>query len=312
MQTKDAWTVVRRSFTEWQEDSVPRLGAALAYYAIFSLAPLVLIAIGIAGLFFQEATARAQVMAQLRESMGPQAAEALGGIIDTTARQGGVATTVGLVVLLFAASGVFVELQAELNTIWKVTPRPGRAWLTVVKERVAAFAIVLVAGLLLLALLVAGTVVAALTHHFPADTLPGGPALWQVGNSLVSFLFVTLAFALVFKYLPDIKIAWADVWVGAAVTAVLFTLGKYLLGLYLARSSTTSAFGAAGSLVLLLVWVYYSAQILLFGAEFIRVYTHYAGRQVEPADNAICSCALPPRPPLHPYETVSPGRRQAA
>src|SRR5262249_27107148 len=179
------------------------------------------------------------------------------------------------------------QLQDALNTIWKVTPKPGRPLLTMVRDRLLSFALVMGSSFLLLVSLAVSAALAAVHRFVPPAAVPGDTHAWQLVNGLVSFAFCTLLFALIYKLLPDVRIAWRDVWVGAAVTALFFTAGKYLLSLYLGLGSTTSAFGAAASLVIILLWVYYSAQILLFGAEFTRAYADRFGFQVCPTENAV-------------------------
>jgi membrane protein len=284
----EVWALVKEAFTSWQDDKAASMGAALAYYSLFSLSPLLIIAIAIASLVFGQEAAQGQIVEQLTDTVGQPAAGALQEIIGRTHASGSGwwATIIGLVTLLFGASAVFSQLQEALNTVWKVTPRPGRAFLTVVRERFLSFTMVLGTGFLLLISLVITAALASLGSILPIH-VPGGAWLWQLVNTLVSLAFITVLFALIYKELPDVKLAWTDVWIGAAVTALLFTLGRYLLGLYLASSSVASAYGAAGSLVLVLVWVYYSSQLLLFGAELTRVYAKRKGRQVLPADYAL-------------------------
>jgi membrane protein len=289
MRLRIVFELLKDAFNGWSEDKAPRMGAALAYYTIFSLAPLLIIAIGIAGLIFGERAARGEIVGQIEGTIGSPAAQAIQEMLkDThTSRTSVPATVIGLVVLLFGASGVFVELHDALNTIWKVEPKPGRALMTLVRERFLSFTVVLGTGFLLLVSLVISAALAAVSKFLTPDALPGGVYLWQALNALIALGFITLLFGLMYKLLPDVKIAWRDVWVGAFVSSLLFTVGKYLLGWYLGQGSTASSFGAAGSLVVVLIWVYYSAQILLFGAEFCRVYALKHGSSVVPADNAI-------------------------
>jgi membrane protein len=281
--------LLRKTYSAWSDDKAPRLGAALAYYAVFSIAPLLVIAIAICGLAFGgEEAARQRVVDELRTAAGDAAAKASDGLLVGTSdqRAGRIATVVGAVTLLLGALGLFVQLQDALNTIWQVTPKPGRGILGVLRDRLLSFVIVLAVGLLLLAALVVSAALAAIDRFVTPGWLPGGVYLWQAANGLVSFGFATLFFAILYKVLPDVKIGWKDVGVGAAVTAALFTAGKFLLGLYLGRAGVASSYGAAGSLVILLLWVYYSSQIFLFGAEFTRVYADRYGTRIRPADNA--------------------------
>lgn len=292
MTARDWLGVVKRTFSEWSDDRAPRLGAALAYYAIFSIAPLVIIAAAISSLIFGEQAAQGRVVAQIQDAVGRPAAEAIQAMIRRTHLSGGswLATVVGVVTLLFGALGVFVQLQDALNTIWHVQAKAGRGVRGILADRLLSFVMVLGVGLLLLAALAASAVLSALRAYsdrlLAGHNLPGGVYLWQGANALVSFLVITLLFALTYKVLPDVKLSWRDVGTGALVTAVLFTAGKFLIGLYLAKAGVSSAFGAAGSLVLVLVWVYYSAQVFLLGAEFTRVYADCCGRRIPVADNA--------------------------
>ncbi len=274
---------------EWSNDKAPRLGAALAYYTVFSIAPLLIIAVAIAGLVYGEEAARGQLARELTESIGRPGAVLIQDLVRNTRQEGAdlLATLIGFGTLLFGAAGLFWQLQDALNTVWKVAPRPGRGLLGTVRDRLLSFLLVLAIGFLLLASLAVTTMLVAVSHFVNLPALPGNLSAWQLVNGAVSVVMITLLFALLFKILPDVKIAWGDVWVGAALTAVLFTVGKHLIGLYLGYASVASPFGAAGSLVLVLFWVYYSTQILLFGAEFTRVYAERHGSQVEPTSNAV-------------------------
>jgi membrane protein len=282
-----AFDLLLETINEWGQDRVPRMGAALACYSVFSIAPLAILVIASASLIFHREQVEADITGELQRTFGEPVARAIAGIVTNAANSGStpVATVVGLFVLLFGASGVFGELQDSLNSIWKVQPKPGRAWFTIIKERFVSFTMVLGTGFLLLVSLVINTALTAMGNYF-AHLMPGA-WVWQVVNQLVSFVFIAGVFALIYKVVPDVKVAWRDVWPGAVLAALLFVLGKYLLGLYLGLASTTSAYGAAGSLVAFLIWVYYSAQILLFGAEFARVSARRRGACVVPADNAL-------------------------
>lgn len=288
MTISEIWDLLRKTYRAWTDDKVPTMGAALAYYSIFSLAPLVVIAIGVASLVFEEEAARAGIVREITNTAGPGTARAVEGLLASTSASGGGwwATILGFATLIFGASGVFLQLQESLNAIWKVTPRCDRGWLCVVRERFLSFTVALGTAFLLLMSLVVSAALAALNTAL-ADVLPPMDVrLWQSVNAIVSFATITLLFAMIYKVLPDVKLAWRDVWLGAAVTSLLFAAGKHAIGLYLGQSGTASAFGAAGSLVVILVWVYYSSQILLFGAEFTRVYAAEKGHAVEPAANA--------------------------
>jgi membrane protein len=281
---RDAWSLLRQTFTEWSEDKVPRLAATLAYYTLFSLAPLLVIAIAVAGLVFGREAARGEVVTQLDGLIGRAGAEAIQSLIDNAARPeaGWIATVVGLATLLFGASGVFAQLQDALNTIWEVRPKPGRGLLSMLRQRFVSFTMVLGTGFLLLVSLVVSAALAAAGRYFQG-LVPGSETFWQVLTAAISFAATTLLFGLIFKVVPDVKVWWRDVWIGAVATAGLFTLGRYLIGLYLGRSAIGSTYGAAASLVIVILWVYYSAQILFLGAEFTQVWARRHGRGIAPA-----------------------------
>jgi membrane protein len=285
---KTAFEVLKQTFTDWKDDKAPRLGAALAYYTVFSIAPLVVIVIAIAGLRFGHDAAQEQIFGQLSSLVGEQGAKAISGLLAAADKphEGIIASVMAAVTLLFGATGVFVQLQDALNTIWEVKPKPGRGIWGFIRQRLLSLAMVFGIGFLLLVSLVVSAGLAAAGKWFES-TLPGGEELWHSLNFVISFVVISALFALMFKYLPDVKIAWRDVWLGAVLTAFFFTVGKYALGMYLGRSSVSSAYGAAGSLIVLLLWVYYSAQILFFGAEFTQVIANRFGKKLEPAENAM-------------------------
>jgi membrane protein len=271
------------------EDQAPTLGAALAYYTVFSLALLLLIAIAIAGLVFAREAAQGEIFDQLRGLLGEASGKAIQDVVQNANAKpttGLVATFIGFVTLLFAASGVFGQLQTSLNVIWGVQPKPGRGVLRIIQDRILSFGFILVVGFLLLVSLFL-TVAIALVGQWFGGMVPGMETLVQILNSVLSLALITLLFAMIFKFLPDAKIAWHDVWIGAFITAALFTAGKFALGFYLGKSGVDSSYGAAGSLIVLLLWVYYSSQILFFGAEFTQVYANRFGSHVAPADNAV-------------------------
>lgn len=282
---KNALDLLKQTFTEWSEDKVPRLGAALAYYTIFSLAPLLVIAIAIAGLVFDSSGVREQILGTLNNFLGQNGADLVGGMLDSASSNGSgiIATIIGLVTLLFGASGVFAQLQDTLNTIWEVKPKEGQGIWGFVRARFLSFTMVLGVGFLLLVSLLVSTVIQAVqTAVLGSDTT----FIAIIINTIVSFGVITLMFALIYKVLPDVEIAWRDVWIGAAVTSVLFLVGKYAISLYISKAAPESSYGAAGSIILMLLWVYYSAQILFLGAEFTQVYANRYGSHVKPADNA--------------------------
>ena len=281
--------LLKQTASEWMEDDAPSLGAALAYYTVFSLAPLMTIAIAIAGFFFGKEAAQGQIFDELRVLLGEEGGKAIEEMVQSASAQptvGVVATVISVIILLFGASGVFGQLQASLNRIWGVKPKPGRGVLGMIQDRLLSFGFTLVVGFLLLVslLLTAGI---ALVADLAGGLMPASETLTQLLNFVLSLAIITLLFAMIFKFLPDAKIAWRDVWIGAFLTALLFTVGKFALGLYLGKSSVASSYGAAGSLIVLLLWVYYSSQILFFGAEFTQVYANRFGSCVAPADNAV-------------------------
>jgi len=280
MTASEAWTLLRQAFSDWREDGAPRLGAALAYYTLFSLAPLLLAAIAIAGLVFGEEAAQGRIVAELESLVGRAGAEAVQGLVENSRRQeaGIAATIVALGTLLLGASGVFVELKTALNVIWEVETAP-RGLGAAVRSRLAAFALVLAVGFLLLVSLVVSAALSAMGSTL-ARAVSGPAAVLQLLNTGVSLAVITVLFALLFKLLPDTEVAWRDVWLGAATTSCLFTVGKFLIGLYLARSGVSSTFGAAASVVILMIWVYYAAQIFSFGAELTQAYARRRGRPV--------------------------------
>ncbi len=274
MVIREAWELLKATVNEWLDDKVPRLGAALAFYSILSMAPLLIIVIAIAGFMFGEQAARGEIVAQIDDMVGHEGAEAVQAMLQNAQKpgEGIIATVLGIMTLLIGATGVFGQLQDALNTVWEVQPKPGRGIRGFIHDRFLSLTMVLGIGFLLLVSLVISAALSAL-GDFLRGIANGLEPLMQVLNFVISFGIVTILFALIYKVLPDVKLSWRNVWVGAAITALLFTIGKYAIGLYLGHSGTASAYGAAGSLVVLIVWTYYSAQILLFGAEFTQVYT---------------------------------------
>jgi membrane protein len=265
--------LLKDTFTSWQAHKAERLGAALAYYTIFSLAPLLIILIGITALVFGQDIAQTQLIEQLQNLLGADGAAFVQALISSARHSGAgaQATLLGLGTLLLGALGLFLQLQAAINDIWDVKPGPGRGIRRAVRDRVVSLAMMLGVGFLLLVSLLVSAFIVTAGRYF-AGLLPVPSAVLQAVNLSVSFAFSTLLFAMLFKYLPDVSVDWGDVWHGAVLTSLLFTLGKFLIALYLGITSVSSVYGTAGSLVALLVWVYFSAQIILFGAEFTQVY----------------------------------------
>lgn len=285
MNPKALFEVFKQSFKEWGEDKAPRLGAALAYYTIFSIGPLLVIVIAVASFVF--GNAQDQIVSTIQGVVGEGGAKVIKDTIENANKGGAniIATIIGIVTLLLGASGVFGQLKDALNTIWEVQPKPGLGIVNTIKERFFSFTMVLGTGFLLLISLVVTAAVSALNEVLKS-ILPGGDIVGQVVSFLVSILIVALMFTLLFKFLPDVKITWSDVWIGGLMTAILFTLGQFALGFYLSSGAVGKSFGAAASFVVILVWIYYSTQILLFGAEFTQVYTNKYGSHVRPEENA--------------------------
>ena len=280
------WTLVSEAFNEFFEDKAPRLGAALAYYAAFSIAPLLILLVAMVGFFFKGDTL-VQVQTEIAVLAGDNAADAIVATIRgvKSSPGGATATVLSVITLIIGATGMFGQLQDAMNTIWEVTPKPRRIWMDVLRTRLLSFALVLAIGILLLASLFLSAFLAAASRYFQHVYPMTGP-VWPLVDFGVSFAITTMLFAAVFKILPDVYVAWRDVWLGAAVTAALFAIGKIGIGLYLGRSSFASAYGAAGSFLVMLAWVYYSSQILFFGAEFTQVYTTRHGHRFRPARGA--------------------------
>ena len=279
MTVKQLYAIARQAVAAWSEDYAPSMGAALAYYTLFSIAPLLLIVISVAGLVFGEEAARGQVVAELQGLMGEAGAAAIQSLLQNVNKpaQGVLATIVGVATLLVGAISVFGELQDALDRIWRAPARAqASGWWSLLRSRLLSFGMVLGLGFLLIVSLLASAAVNAVGTFSVA-----GYEVWPVAleaiNFVLSFALVTVTFAMIYKLMPRVRIAWRDVWVGAAATALLFAIGKLLIGLYIGRSSFASGFGAASSLVLVLLWMYYSAQIFLLGAEFTWVYAHVLG-----------------------------------
>ncbi len=305
------WRLVKEAASDWSHDRAPRLGAALAYYTVFSLVPLLVVIIAVIGLVLGQDAAQSAILSQIANLVGEQSAAAIKDMIQRAEQPstGLFATAIALVTLILGASGVFGQLQDALNTVWGVEPKEGRGVWGFIKDRFLSFVAVLGTGFLLLVSLVLSSALAAMGKWF-GNVLPLPESLLQLFNFVLSFLVITGLFALIFKVLPDARVAWRDVWVGAALTAALFTIGKFAIGLYLGKSNVASAYGAAGSFVIILIWVYYSAQILLYGAEFTQVYANRLGEQIRPAPDA--QVANPEKAALAPADrpgrTRSPGR----
>ena len=279
MNIREIWTLVKASFSSWLDDYAPSMGAALAYYTLFSIAPLLLIVISTAGLVFGEEAVRGEIFGQLRDLMGDEGAAAVEGLLASVSepKKGAAGAVVGTVLLLVGATTVFGELQNAFDRIWRAPGKDknGGIW-ELLRTRLLSFGIILGIGFLMMVSLVFNAAVSALGKWW-GGFFSGLEILVTSLNFIFSFVFTTAVFAMLYKFMPKVKIQWKDVWAGAIVTALLFTIGKTLIGFYIGKSAISSGFGAAGSLVVVLVWVYYSAQIFLLGAEFTWVYSHAHG-----------------------------------
>ncbi|HEY7461217.1 MAG TPA: YihY/virulence factor BrkB family protein [Gemmatimonadota bacterium] len=283
----ELWRIFKETFVEWDQDGVSRLAAALAYYTIFSLAPLLVLLVAAGGLVFGEDATKSRIVSQVANLFGPRGAEIIASVIDEASRPGSglIATGAGLVVLFIGATGAFAQLQGGLNAVWGVAPRPRGALRAILRTRALSFLMVLASGVLLLASVVLGAATEAF-GDFLTERLPGLFFDPGVLGSFLTLVLMIVLFAAIYEILPDVELTWRHVWLGAVTTAVLFTLGKHLIGIYLARGTVGSAYGAAGTLAVLLIWIYFSAQVFYFGAELTQVYSRHRGWPIRPADHA--------------------------
>jgi membrane protein len=288
MSLKVMWKLLKATFFKWSDDHAQGLGAAVAFYTVFSLAPLLLIAIAIAGLVFGQETAQGQIIGQIRDLVGEDSAKTIQDILENVRKpsNGVIAASIAGVTLFLGATGVFAQVQESLNIIWGVETKQKSGIIQVLKSRFLSFLTVLGSGFLLLVSLVLSAGLAVIGHRLESF-LPGPEFLIELMNIVISFGVITLLFAMIYKILPDVSIKWSDVWIGAGMTSLLFTIGKLLIGLYLGKSEVGSVYGAAGSLIVILLWVYYAAQIFLFGAEFTAVYASSTGSRIETGPNTM-------------------------
>ena len=306
MTVDDLWGVIKTAVSGWIDDYAQSMGAALAYYTIFSMAPLLLIVISIAGLVFGDDAARGEIFSQLEGMLGPSGALAVQGLLESVRKpsESVTATIFGVVLLLIGATSVFGELQDALDRIWRAPIRAGQSgWWRLVRARLLSFGMILGIGFLLIVSLVASAALAALQKWW-------GPVVsdWVAASIIevvLSFLVTIVAFAMIYKIVPRVRIHWKDVWIGAATTSLLFTVGKLLIGVYIGRSGIASGFGAAASLVVVLVWVYYSAQIFLLGAEFTRAYAHKFGSRRNLSSEETAVAVSPAAPSANAHKGVS-------
>jgi membrane protein len=300
----------KQAYDDWSRHNASRLAASLAFYTALSLAPLLVIVVAVLSLVFGDKAAHGQIVAQFQGLLGAQGAQTVESVLASSRSVGSgvLATVIGFAVLLVGASGVFGELQGALDIMWNVKPREGRGLKGIIKDRFLSFSMVMGVAFLLLVSLVITATLSAVGEYF-SSAFGDLPYLWQAINLVVSFAVTTGIFALIFNVIPDVRVPWRDVWVGALFTAGLFTLGKFLIGLYLGRSTAASAYGAAGSVVAVLIWVYYSAQILFFGAELTQVVARHRGSRIVPMRSAVFTeptTATPSAPPAHVGQSGAP------
>jgi len=285
----NVWIVLRDSFNGFMDDRCLKLSAALAYYTVFSLAPLLVLIISVLSIFYGQEAVQGQIFSQLNGLLGNDAAKQIQDMLKSVELSGktNVALGISIATLLFGATSIFVEIQDSVNMIWRVKAKPEKGWLKLIKDRLLSSSLILSLGfLLLVSLLINGLILAMsdiLTRYVPGI----GLLLVEALNFTVSTIIITALFATIFKVLPDAKIAWKDVRWGALFTALLFMLGRYLIGLYIGTTGTSSTYGAAGSLIVILTWIYYTAAILYFGAEFTQAYANHFGIRIEPAEHAV-------------------------
>jgi membrane protein len=286
---KNVWIVLRDSFNGFMDDRGLKLSAALAYYTVFSLAPLLVLIISLLSIFYGQEAVQGQIFSQINGLVGNEAAKQIQDMLKSIELSGktNVALGVGIVTLLFGATSIFIEIQDSVNLIWRVKAKPAKGWLKLIKDRLLSSSLVLSLGFLLLVSLIINGLILAMSDLL-VRFLPGlGVVLVEALNFTVSTVIITALFATIFKVLPDAKIAWKDVRWGAFFTALLFMLGRYLIGLYINTTGTSSTYGAAGSLIVILTWIYYTAAILYFGAEFTQAYANHFGIKIEPAEHAV-------------------------
>lgn len=286
---KDTFKILKATVTGFSEDRAMKLSASLSYYTIFSMAPLLLLLISLTGVFFGREAIQGEIFGQINGLLGNEAAAQIQEIIKNMELSGKTTTAaiIGAITLLIGATTVFAEIQDSINIIWKLKAKPKRGWLKLIKDRLLSSSLIVGLGFLLIVSLIVNGMLLALNQmlhsYFPDATV----ILLQIVNVIISFAVITTLFAVIFKVLPDAKISWKDVRMGAFFTACLFMLGRYVIGLYIETTSTGSAYGAAGSLIIILVWVYYTAAILYLGAEFTRAYAEHIGARIEPAEYAV-------------------------
>jgi membrane protein len=303
---REIWNLIKKSLIAWVDDYAPSMGAALAYYTLFSTAPLLVIVIAVAGLFFGQEAARGEIVAQIHGLIGREGAIAVQGLLKSASdpARSIFALVVSIITLFIGATTVFAELQSDLDRIWRVpAPVQENSVISLLRSRILSFGLVMGLGFLLLVSLVVSAAISAIGTWWE-EFFQGWMTVLSAINVCLSFVITTLLFAMIYKFMPRARIAWRDVWVGALVTALLFGSGKFLIGLYLGTAGVTSGFGAAGSLVVLLMWVYFAAQIFLLGAEFTWVYSHEYGSKANQTDPKLTGTETPSDPPHKATESV--------
>ncbi|MGB3404583.1 MAG: YihY/virulence factor BrkB family protein [Microcoleaceae cyanobacterium] len=288
MNFKKIWKLLKQAVKEWQQDKVPILAAALAYYMVFSVAPMVIIVIAVLGFIVGESVARQEVIQQMEALIGPEATETVRNVIQNQFKPSSniIATVVATLTVIFGATTVVVQLKQALNMIWDVAVKPGQGVKGFIKTRILSILMVLGIGLILLLSLISSAILAGVNQTLE-QYVPVPSIVWSLADNLISVILMTLLFGQIYRVLPDVEISWKDVVVGSVITAMLFTLGKAGISIYLGNSSVGSAYGAAGSLVIFLMWVFYSAQIFLFGAEVTKVWARTYGSKIRPSENAV-------------------------
>lgn len=295
---KSMGSLLKETFTQWINRDPFRNSTVIAYYTIFSLPGLLIIIINLAGYFFEQQAVSNEINQQVRALVGSKAAQDVQAIVSNASQSEGftLSSVISLATLLFGATGVFYQLQQTLNVMWEVKPQPKRKLLKLVMDRLFSFGLILVVGFLLLVSLVLSTVLSMISNWVAAYFSDSLNIVFRLLDISVSLGVITLLFAAIYKFLPDAEIEWRDVWIGALVTSLLFVLAKFALGLYFAYSDPGSAYGAAGSIILIMLWVSYAGMILFFGAEFTRVYARHHGRQIVPSDYAVSTAAESKQP----------------
>lgn len=281
------WNLTKQTAGQWQKDNARRISAALAYYSVFSLAPLLLIAVAVAGIVFGEQAAQGAIEEKLEGAIGRDSAVAVEEMVESARRTGenGTVAVIGIGLLLFSATGVFAQLKEAMNSVWGIREKPGQGIRSFLTSRFLSLSMIVVIAFLLVVSLMVSTFL-TVAGDWVGGILAVHPVLWRVVSFVAALAIITFLFALVFKVLPDARIQWRDVWTGAFLTALLFSIGKFLLALYLGREGAASAPGAAGALILILSWVFYTSNIILFGAEFTQVWARHRGREIMPTDRA--------------------------